>query len=190
MSLPGWFTACFLHTLPQMHECLFLFYRVCLRGSLKRCNALSYKKNTLLANTKSVYLSPINGLTCDTTCTVASFCACVRVHKFTCFTKRNHQLFLHSGTAHRLTLFPSNPTTVERTTMNWLVVETRRNRMLSRTKTDLNSFGSSEFFVKPVISVNLIQPKIYVSLPSAQASVNPFLPFGVTDSPRQRDAYR
>jgi hypothetical protein len=69
------------------------------------------------------------------------------------------------------------------------VVKKRRNRMLSQTKINLISTGCSELYSSPIVSpATPLQPNSSIGLQSAQVYVQPSLPFGVTDSPRQRGA--
>jgi hypothetical protein len=103
-------------------------------------------------------------------------------------TKDSHQVtFLNSETAHSSALLPQITPLSNPQLLIWLVVEKRRNRMSSRTKTKLISLGFYWIFSSPVFSLSVsINPKICISFPPTQVSVNPSLHFGVTDSARQK----
>ena len=103
-------------------------------------------------------------------------------------TKDSHQVtFLNSETAYFATFLPQITPLSNPQLLIWLVVQKRRNRMSSRTKTKLISLGFYWICSRPVFSLSIsIDPKICISFPPTQVSVNPSLPFGVTDSARQK----
>ena len=71
------FAISYSFTRSHLHDSLYTstsFSQGIFTGEFLKCSCVySQKKNPLIINTESVYLSPSDSLTCDTSCTVASF---------------------------------------------------------------------------------------------------------------------